>query len=285
MDLQLLIDTGLTEAQAKAYSALIEHSPITPPHLSDEIRESRTNTYKILEQLEEMGLARKDDIKKKMHYWALNPSALFDVVEQELSEVELKRRKIEASMASLQESYLEHNERPGVRHFQGVDGLKAIYQDQINENKEIVYLRATSDIRGFTDNELHKIRNLFPANNIKRRAITQDRNLPQPEPGPRVPIKESDQAMMLERTWIDECDYDAPVEWSAYGDKLSIISFGDEAMGMIIESPQIAEGFRQMFSLLDEGIRRRPDYHEMPRNVKTTAMPESMKGSQVATRQ
>ncbi len=279
MDIELLTNTGLTEAQAKAYAALIEHSPITPPELSEQIGESRTNTYKILDQLEELGLARKDDIKKKIHYWALNPSALFDVVEKELSEVELKRRKVEASMSSLQEAYLEHNERPGVRHFQGVQGLKAIYDDQIREGKEVVYLRATSDIRGFADNELHLIRNKFPANNIPRRAITQDRELPNPEPGPRIPIAQSDELMQLSRTWIDECDYDAPVEWSAYGDKLSIISFGDEVMGMIIESPQIAEGFRQMFKMLDEGIRRRPDYHEMPRNVKTTAMPESMKKS------
>lgn len=279
MDIELLTNTGLTEAQAKAYAALIEHSPITPPELSEQIGESRTNTYKILDQLEELGLARKDDIKKKIHYWALNPSALFDVVEKELSEVELKRRKVEASMSSLQEAYLEHNERPGVRHFQGVQGLKAIYDDQIREGKEVVYLRATSDIRGFADNELHLIRNKFPANNIPRRTITQDRELPNPEPGPRIPIAQSDELMQLSRTWIDECDYDAPVEWSAYGDKLSIISFGDEVMGMIIESPQIAEGFRQMFKMLDEGIRRRPDYHEMPRNVKTTAMPESMKKS------
>jgi len=52
-----------------------------------------------------------------------------------------------------------------------------------------------------------------------------------------------------------------------YGDKMYIISFGTEAMGMTIQSTQIAESFRQIFKLLDRGQKALPDYATLPRLV------------------
>jgi hypothetical protein len=53
-----------------------------------------------------------------------------------------------------------------------------------------------------------------------------------------------------------------------YGDKLAILSYGHEAIGMIIESPQIAEGFRQLLDLAEEGLKSRKNYDQLPRLAK-----------------
>ena len=71
--------------------------------------------------------------------------------------------------------------------------------------------------------------------------------------------------MFLERTWYLQEDYTAPVEWSVYGNKVSVISFGQEVIGMVIDSPQIAESLRQIFGMLDEGLKRRPGYNKLPK--------------------
>jgi hypothetical protein len=45
--------------------------------------------------------------------------------------------------------------------------------------------------------------------------------------------------------------------FTIFGDKVSAISFGKEGLGMIIESPQIAESMRQIFELAKAGAKAR----------------------------
>jgi len=97
-----------------------------------------------------------------------------------------------------------------------------------------------------------------------------------PDNGPRMPIAESDRLMQLTRTWIRQEDYDEPVEWAVYGNKLSIMSFGEDVSGIIIQNAQIAQAFRRLFHLLDVGIRRRPDYKDLPKHTVDTRMPVSV---------
>jgi len=92
-----------------------------------------------------------------------------------------------------------------------------------------------------------------------------------------MPVAESDKLMLLHRTWIHAQDYDEPVEWVAYGDKLAIISFGKEIVGIVIQSPQMAEAFRKIYKLLDSTIRLRSDYNELPKKGIYTRLPVSVK--------
>lgn len=111
---------------------------------------------------------------------------------------------------------------------------------------------------------MHTIRNLAPKAGIWRKALTPD--------APEVSKNhvESDTEMLLERIWYQPQEYTAPVEWSVYGNKVSIISFGEEAMGMVIDSPQIAESLRQIFAMLEQGLKSKSDYDLMPKNAEYT---------------
>ncbi len=90
-------------------------------------------------------------------------------------------------------------------------------------------------------------------------------------------IAESDKLMRLHRTWMQAEDYDEPVEWVGYGDKVAIMSFGQEMMGLIIESPQIARAFRKIYKLLDSTIRLRPGYDALPQKALYTRVPLNTK--------
>ena len=76
-----------------------------------------------------------------------------------------------------------------------------------------------------------------------------------------------DPKVLLRRTWFSTNDYNAPVEWGAFDDKLYVISFGQEIMGMIIQNQPIADGFKQLFSMLERGQYLLPDYDTFPRNA------------------
>lgn len=262
MNTTILVEAGLTEAQAIAYKKLVENSPITPPALTDLTKESRSNTYKILEQLEDLGLAQRDESEKKIKYWAMNPAALLQHVEEEQHKSELRAKQIKNSLPELVNTYLKHNEQPGIYHYQGKGGIVDIYDDQKAEGKNITFIRSTDDVRFFSYEEMRKLRGSFAKKGVNRHVFSPDaRDVP-------INWRETDPIRKLTRTWMKTKDYTAPVEISVYGNKVSFISFGEEAIGMVIESQQIALAMKQIFSMLDEGLKRRPDYKKLPAKAK-----------------
>lgn len=281
MDVQFLEDIGMTNVQAKAYIALIETGAQTAPSLATRISESRTNGYKVLDKLCEIGLAVREQSQGKFKYAAASPAALEQYVQQQAETVRQKERRLSAELPKLLDFYFAHSERPSIRYFEGTDGIVAIYKDQINTNDTLYYVRTLADLSYLGFEQLHHLRNLFPRFGVHRQVIIQDSQSADIPEKDRLPVEESDKAMLIDRrTWIHENDYTAPVEWAAYGDKLSIVQYGDEAMGMVVESAPIAEAFRQLFCLLDEGLRRRPEYRQMPLYATYTATPELLKKDQ-----
>jgi len=277
MDVQTLEDIGLTKVQAAVYKSLIEHGPSTAPQIAKYTEESRTNAYKILDKLCELGLATREDVAKKQHYTALSPAGLEQLVRQATTAAERRERKLQGELPKLLDFYFSHSEQPSIRYFQGKEGMRAIYADQVKEGQPLYFIRSLRDLDHFGTEELHKVRNLFPAHNIPRYAIIQDIAAPvAPDNGPRMPIAESDRLMQLTRTWITTEDYDEPVEWAVYGNKVSIMSFGEDVSGIIIQNAQIAQSFRRIYALLDEGIRRRPDYKNFPKYALDTRLPVSV---------
>lgn len=278
MDIQILEDVGLTNIQALAYKSLVDSGPQNAPAVATAIGESRTNGYKVLDKLTELGLAVKEPTGGKFKYSATSPAALEQLVKQQAETVHQKERRLNAELPHLLDYYFAHSERPSIRYFEGRDGIISIYKDQIAAGQPLCYIHTSAAMPFVGFQDLHLLRNTFPRFGIPRRALSTDSGpgiiLP---PQEQYPIDKSDEAMLLERTWIQPEDYTAPVEWSVYGDKLSVISYGEEAMGMIIESAPIAQAFQQLFNMLEEGMRRRPGYDLLPLRTTYTAFPESIK--------
>lgn len=277
MNEEILQEAGLTKAEATIYALLVKNSPCAPPKLADLAGESRTNTYKLLDSLEEKGLVSRDDTQKKLRYWANNPSNLLDELKRRRSDVETAEKRYQDSLPYLINEYFKYSEQPSIRYFHSKDGIKEIYADQINTGKPVTFIYSPEVVTSFGTKDMHHIRNQFPKNNIHRHVFFPDVD-PGIEPGvPTIPIKKSDELMQTTRTWLHEGDLSAPVEWALYGDKLSVISLGTEFIGMIIESPQIAASFREILGLLDAKIRIEPGYDKLPTKQLATRIPESGK--------
>lgn len=249
---------GLNATEAKMYQTLLSRPEWKPVSIAKVVGESRTNTYKILDTLTEMGLAQKYDKAKVIHYRANHPSRLIELAEERKAAARSAEAVLVASSQALLAEYLQVHEQPGIRYYTGKEGIEQIYRDQIKEAQPISMLITKEDRALYGYDFMHSIRSLAPDAGIPRRAFTPD--------VPEIPrnIADSDRRRMLERTWYLTSDYTAPVEWGVYGDKTSIISFGEEAIGMVIESPQIAESVRQIFKIMQEGLRNRPGYGVLP---------------------
>ena len=253
---------GLTPTESKCYIALIERNEWKPSDFAKFVSETRTNCYKILDKLVSLGLAERFDKNKKLHYRALNPAKLIELSRTEKEKLDRSEKELDITTQELMRSYFRAQVQPGVRYFQGEAELSEIYFDQIKTREPIYIIRPDYNMDIYDFDYMTDIRHMARKAEIPRFAITPDR--------PKAPINylESDPYMLLKRTWIAADAYTAPVEWNSYGDKLAIMSFGKEATGLIIESPQIAEAFRQLYALLDNGLRSDPEYKYLPKKAK-----------------
>jgi len=259
MDIKLLTDIGLNKTQAKAYIALVKQGSLTPPALAKLINETRTNAYTVLDKLTELGLAKKSERDKKLIYKVENPVALEKLVIANRHEALEREKKIKNAMPTLLNYFYTYSEQPGVRFFQGKEGIEDIYKDQLHTGKTIRVIRSWKD-RDFFGKGVYSIWRKRPAKHgIPTIMLSPD--VPDANNDPEL-----DKKLLFSRTWMNKNDYTAPVEWDIYGDKVSIISFGEEAIGMIIESPQIADSMRQLFAIMDKGLRTNPEYEKLPRS-------------------
>lgn len=246
MNQDLLVQTGLTTSQAKAYLSLIKSGATTPPDLAAEIGESRTNTYKILERLEEMGLVEQSAGSKKARYNATNPIALQKLIEGKRQTALDLEASVRSAMPQLLTYFYTYSNQPGVRFYSGKDALIQIYEDQLRTGKDVYFVRTPSDELYFGD-ILYKYM-------LKRAklGITAHGLAPYSKQT-KAYAEKNDVALKREIAWFPPDAYKSPVEVSIYGDKVSLISFGKEAIGTIIESPQIAEAFRELFIMARVG--------------------------------
>lgn len=256
---------GLNETEAKCYEALIELHESKPSELARIVNETRTNCYKVLDKLVEYKLAERLENAATLRYRATNPSRLLELARERRAAQAEAEERLEARVKALLGSYAKAHEQPGVRYFVGKKEIKEIFTDQIKVGKPIYFIHTIAGIDFYSYEQMHDLRMMAVHAGIRRRALTPD------TPKATVNYKETDKRFLLERTWMQESDYTAPVEWGCYGDTTYIISFGEEALGMTIQSSQIAEGFRQLFRLLERGQRAQPWYDELPRLAQKSA--------------
>ncbi len=246
MNVELLVKLGLTKSQAKTYLALVRHGQLTPPQLATKISESRTSAYMALAKLEEIGLAGKVEKAKKQTYEATNPAALSKYIEgrrQELAAVEETYRD---SLSNMLGYYYAHRPEPGVQYFQGAEGLRKIYEDHLRTGEFIHIVRTPADEKHFGEI-------LYTYMNQRAELGIHSELMGAWKPYEIEWSKKNN--TRLKRTTISfpSSAYTAPVEIAIYGSKVSYISFGDETVGLIIESPQIAQAMRELFGVAKVG--------------------------------
>ena len=245
MDDKTLQFFGLNKLQARGYLALIKGGATSPKDLAVTIQTTRTNAYSMLERLVDMGLVRKQSVGGKMRFAAENPAALERLIIQKRNESLAQETAVKQAMPSLLSYFYTHSERPGIRFFEGREGIKQIFDEILRTGKTVTLVRSPADVE-FYDQKF------YADLQAKRRklgieTIALSPNVPSAIHDPAV-----DRFNRFTRTWLPKDAYTAPVEWNICGDKVAIISYGHEAVGTIIESAQIAESLRQILALVRE---------------------------------
>jgi sugar-specific transcriptional regulator TrmB len=139
-DEKILIEAGLSEEQSAIYSALLDKGPLKAGSISSWTGLKRGLVYKVLDQLENMGLISQKGGEGTVAVFSPNhPSRLTEIMEQKERSLALAKETILFSLGSLSSKFNLLSGKPNVQFFEGKEGIKKVLEDtlSVSEGKEV----------------------------------------------------------------------------------------------------------------------------------------------------
>ncbi len=231
---KILENIGLTEKEAKTYLALVELGQSTASQIAKRAGINRVTTYDIIEKLIPRGFVTKHKVKGKL---------LFTPVDPEIIALDYRSRARDFRK-SLPDFKILRGETPypQVQYFEGLKGIKQIYLDTLTSNTEILNY---ADSRG--------IRRYWPEHDAEYVAERVERGIylrgicPDDEIGHKV--QNRDWECSREVRLVPKEKYDFTNEINIYDNKVAIISYTDNPVGILIENKSIANTQRSIFRM------------------------------------
>lgn len=232
-----LIDLGMKEQEAKVYLAAIKLGQATVSTIASEAGIQRTFVYGLLEDLQRQGTVSSAEIKGKIHY---SPISLSQFEKRQLAKFE----RFESILPELRMLEKTVGDRPKVRFFEGIEGIKAALDDTLDlpvggeilayVTGEGVYERMTDFMNEYLKKRVKKkitVQALAPDNEVNRAHVAQD------------------ESVLRQTVLLDPERFPFTNEIDIYGNKVAIMSLQGELLAIIIESESVAKTQRAIFEL------------------------------------
>ena len=138
---------GLSDNEAKVYLALLELGGSTAQQVAQKAELKRPTTYVQLEILMKRGLITSFEKGSKTLFRCEDPEHLNQVLEKEKEEQKEMAQALEKVLPELGNLYLSAGERPRVRFFEGIEGIKTAHEEFLKTKVGLVKsLMNTDDI-------------------------------------------------------------------------------------------------------------------------------------------
>jgi HTH-type transcriptional regulator, sugar sensing transcriptional regulator len=137
--LDVLYSAGLNEHQAMVYNCLLQGGLLPARSLSSKASLSRPLTYKILDELIQVGLVEKDDKPGAVARFApAHPFKLKELADKRVEAMQDARNALENGLGKFISDYNLVLGKPGIRLYEGLDGMQQVLDDTLLA-KETIY--------------------------------------------------------------------------------------------------------------------------------------------------
>lgn len=241
--IKVIKQIGLTAKHGVVYGSLLARPDTTPLCLARETKLNRSSIYRYLEELRDKGLVELILGDKTSKYRA-NPEG-FDLY---LLSEESRIEKLKTTIPSLVNELKKNATVSGseVKYFQGVDGLKQMLWNVVNQRDEFVGLGYQDWNSTVGKIYADKLRSKMIENNLKSREILNaiDDTFGYTELGKNY-------SQVYEHRAIDPKILEIKHDTYIYGDVFAYYYHLDgEYFGVEIHNKEIAKTERQMFEIL-----------------------------------
>lgn len=240
MDIQQLTNIGLNEQEAHVYSSLLQYTDAPAGTLIEKTGIKRGTVYNTLESLKQRGLVEELPDTKVARFKARHPGFLYEVVDQKEKELET----VKGSLQQLVEQYNLTNHKPGIRFYEGKQGIWKVLEDSLTASDEICAFGDIEAIVKYIDDINSKYVHQRQKKGIKKRGFMLD------TPFAREYLKN----YFKDVTDTKLIKYDAPPFQNVmqiYDNKISYITLSDKfLLGVIINDKFIYQMHKYLFNYL-----------------------------------
>ena len=250
-----LIQIGLTPKEASVYLALLVMGSGGVSAVAVRAKINRTTAYDVLRHLVEVGLVSESPAEKKKAYLAEPPEKIPGILEERAAKISLQAKAAEYLVSELKLLSGTESDRPRIRFFEGIDGVKAMYEDSLLSQEAIRSFNSTAALEGFDSAYLHRYYARRAIKNIAIRALVDDTPLSRD-------YQKEDPKLKRQIMTVPKEKMDIKTEVYIYDNKIGVFSLR-EKFGVLIESSDIAESFKKLYDLawkhaegLNQGIKK-----------------------------
>lgn len=243
---EILTQLGLNQSQIEVYNHLLTGGEQPAAKISLKTSLNRTNVYNVLAELARLGLVEetpKGQAKKgaKTTYRLIHPNKLRDLLESKSKELQQAQTSLASSLPRIISDFNLAVGRPGVRFYEGNEGLAKVMEDSLTAQSEILTYVDAEAVEKYIKKE-------NDAYVKKRRKLGKKKKILVPDSEFN---KKFFQALGSAQTDVRYLDFAMP-EFSAamqiYDDKITYITMQSKKMiGIIIEDELIAKMHKSLF--------------------------------------
>ncbi len=230
----VLQKVGLANKEAAVYLALLELGTATVRPIATKAGIKRPTAYLILDQLQQKGIVSIVPRAKKALYTAEPPEKL-------VSDLRKKEELLKSSLPNLLALYNARKEKPQVQLFEGLEGVKLIYE-KILAAGAVWFFGTAAEIEklepGWTNNFFKRIKNMnFTVKDLMAGNETDIKIAKSKERTANYHIKFIPRGM------------DFPSDSAIFGDSVAFFSFHPQVFCVVISSRDIAQSLKTLHQL------------------------------------
>lgn len=249
----ILQSIGLRSREAKLYLAALRTGNAPVSLIAKRAGVSRSTGYNILQRLVKRGMVHRHDRAHVQYYAAISPHEMKDLLERRKEDFSRKISVLKAYLPQFDALFNPQFVLPKMSFFEGIEGIKHVYLDILKKGDKETFSALSLD--NIVPELKDWIFNVFTAKKVKKNIRSKV----------LVSSKYSKAYRRLDKKHLRESlilpheKYPFQVEIDLYDEnKIAFISFDpSELLGVIIESPRIANTLKSLFNLVWDANRYR----------------------------
>lgn len=239
--LETLEKAGMDEKEAEIYLILAENGESTVPVLLEHTQLSRATVYEVLPQLlaEEFIEYRKDG--RVAYYRAVHPTKLLDLLDQKKRQLALLEEEMNETVRQVVGSFQLANSKPGVRFFEGKEGVINAYEEILQTGQSIDSIEDKGEMSDFIPDYFPTFIKKRIEKNIYNRVVAPASNM--------INITSEKEKRETRSLPVDIFPFGMDIKISANTILFATLK-KEGAIALLIEDTVIADNFRVLFEYL-----------------------------------
>ncbi|MBI2124815.1 hypothetical protein HYT92_03415 [Candidatus Pacearchaeota archaeon] len=238
MHREIFNEVGLTNSEARIYTALLDLGTAQIGQIVERTGMHRRNIYDSISRLLEKGLASFVISNSKKVFSPASPRRMIGLLEEKKFELENLKARLNKIMPELEiKTRLE--ERHDVRFFKGPEGLKTVFEHILRTGEDYVGISPGYHLEKLLKYYMRHFANKRVNSKIRKKLIYSEKAR-----------KQTKKNALTEIRYIPD-RYSSITALRVYGNNVAILLLSEkDPVAVVVRNHAIADGYRKYFELM-----------------------------------